>query len=91
MNSSAPYAERTKLRALVATMEREISRVARPITTDQGATQTNGLLASWAVLVESLALGPEPELGHCPFCNHLIMRAATRCRDCWRQLPGDLP
>ena len=83
---SLPDAERSRLRAIVATIDREISRLPRQVTTDDGRTPPNGLLASWADLVEALALGPEPEVRECPHCKHIGMRAATVCGYCWTKL-----
>jgi hypothetical protein len=46
----------------------------------------DALLASWAALVDLLALGPEPEVRECPACRHIGMRAASRCGYCWTEL-----
>ena len=37
-------------------------------------------------LVDSLALGPAPEMRECPVCKHRGLRAATRCGFCWTAL-----
>jgi len=66
-------------------MAREILRLPRQVTDDDRANP-NGLLASWADLIEQLALGPEPEVRECPVCKHIGMRAATRCGHCWTKL-----
>ena len=69
------------LRPIVESVDREMSRLlARP------DSDTSALIASWAKLVEYLALGPAPELRACPFCGSDGMRAATRCGACWRKL-----
>lgn len=93
MNSpqfSVPDSARSRLRATVATVDheirREISRLPIQITDDDGKKPTNGLAASWADLVEQLALGPEPEVRECPVCKHIGMRAATLCGHCWTKL-----
>jgi hypothetical protein len=88
MNSqrfAVPDAARSKLRATVARIEREISRLPTQVTDDTGSPP-NGLLASFADLVEQLALGPEPETRECPVCKHIGMRAATLCGYCWTKL-----
>lgn len=76
---SLPDTARSRIRAIVATIDREMSRLPRRVATD-------GLLASWADLVDELALGPEPEVRECPVCKHVGMRAATLCGHCWTKL-----
>ena len=73
------------LRPIVENLDREMSRfLAR---SQEGASaDATALLASWAELVEFLALGPAPELRACPFCGGMGMRVATRCGTCWRKL-----
>jgi hypothetical protein len=74
------------LRPIVETLDREMSRLlARP------GDDTGALLASWAELVEYLALGPPRELRACPSCGRVGMRAATRCGTCWRKLVPPAP
>lgn len=88
MNSpglSVADAARSRLRTTVATLEREISRLPRQATGDS-KDPSDGLLASFTDLVEQLALGPEPEVRHCPVCRHIGMRAATLCGYCWTKL-----
>jgi hypothetical protein len=65
------------LRTLVATIERELASAAPAVE----------LRDAWSSLVDTLALGPPPELRTCPTCQHVGMRAATRCMHCWSQLP----
>ena len=75
------------LRPIVESLDREMSRfVAR-----SGDGDVTGLLASWAALVDYLALGPPPELQACRFCGSIGMRAATRCGTCWRKLEPPIP
>ncbi len=83
--SSGPDAARSRLRATVATIEREISRLPRSLTDGDGGPP-NGLRASFADLVEQLGLGPEPEVRKCPVCERIPMRSATRCGYCWTRL-----
>jgi hypothetical protein len=74
------------LRPIVENVDREMSRLlARP------DGDTTALLASWAQLIEYLALGPAPELRACPFCGSIGMRDATRCATCWRKLVPPVP
>ena len=97
---AVPDAARSRLRATIATIEREMARL--PPDEGAGHGPANGLSAwaddggqgpphgvlraAWADLVDQLALGPEPELRECPFCQHVGMRAATRCGHCWKRL-----
>src|SRR5688572_8254325 len=83
-----PERDRVRLRAVVATIDRELSRQSLEVTSDH-LESNRGLMASWAQLVELLALGLAPEVVACPACKHLCMRAATRCGHCWATLaPG---
>ena len=66
----------TKLRAIVAVLEQEIVQV----------SATPALKASWAELVEALALGPTPQTRECPACHGTGFRAASRCGQCWAAL-----
>jgi hypothetical protein len=78
-----------RLRPLVEALDREMSRsLARGYV---GADDTTALLASWAKLVEFLALEPAPALRACPFCGSIGMRAATLCGTCWRKLEPPAP
>lgn len=77
------------LRPIVEDVEREIARLrARAVT---AGDDDAGLRASWAALVEFLALGPAPELRACPSCGSVGMRAATRCGACWTKLEPTAP
>jgi hypothetical protein len=77
---------RAGLRVVVSDIERELSCLAREAPAAQHRTALEGLTASWAKLVELLALGTAPELRECPRCGHSGMRAATRCGNCWSVL-----
>jgi hypothetical protein len=61
-------------------------RLPRQVADDATGSSPAVLLASFADLVEQLALGPEPEVRECPVCKHLGMRAATLCGYCWTKL-----
>lgn len=80
-----PDGARGALRALVATIDREMSRLSEPTRGEANGT-TKELRGSWTKLVELLALGPVPEVRECPVCGHIGMRAATRCGHCWTKL-----
>ncbi|NVB82911.1 MAG: hypothetical protein HOV81_31325 [Kofleriaceae bacterium] len=74
--SNAHYSDAavTKLRAIVHTIDQEISHA--PPT----------LRAAWAELVDVLALGPAAQTRECPACHNVGMRAASRCGHCWAAL-----
>jgi hypothetical protein len=76
-------AMRSRLRTVVASIDREMAQLPEH---DGGVEQTQALRASWAELVELLALGPEPKVRQCPFCKHLVMHSATLCHHCWTKL-----
>ena len=88
--SSRPDAAHSRLRATIATIEREISCLPKQAT-DDGGSPANRLLASWTDLVDQLAMGPEPAVRECPVCKHIGMRAARLCGYCWTKLapPAD--
>ncbi|HTE55962.1 MAG TPA: hypothetical protein VK698_34150 [Kofleriaceae bacterium] len=88
---SGPDPARTRLRATIATVERELALLPGAGAGDGGVTPRARLLASWADLVDQLQLGPEPPVRECPVCRHIGMRAATLCGYCWTKLtPPDL-
>jgi hypothetical protein len=72
-NATYPDGTANKLRAIVATIDKEIVRV----------PPTDELRAAWVELVDALALGPAPETRECPSCHRIGMRAASRCGFCW--------
>jgi len=75
-----------RLRAIVTTIDRALSRLWVEGTAEDPREVNRGLLAVWAQLVELLAPALAPELRHCPTCKHACMRAATRCGHCWAML-----
>ena len=85
-HSSIPQATRSRLRVIVSTVEREISRLPGQAGADGSSTPPSALAAAFADLVQELALGTEPELRECPVCKHMGMRAATLCGYCWTKL-----
>ena len=81
-NVSFGDAARGNLRALIDTIDREITQLS-PSGAGHPATP---LRASWTELVKQLALGPEPATRECPTCHSVGMRAASRCGQCWAKL-----
>jgi hypothetical protein len=79
-------AARSRLRATVAKVEREIARLPARNIGEGGESPASELGACFADLVEQLALGPEPEVRECPVCKRIVRRAATRCGSCWSKL-----
>jgi hypothetical protein len=82
-NVSFGDAARGNLRALVETVDREITRLPLP---GDGTPAADGLHASWNKLVKQLALGTAPETRQCPVCHSTGMRTASRCGNCWAKL-----
>jgi hypothetical protein len=76
--SNAPYPDAaiTKLREIVALIDREIVQ----------APPSAALRAAWSQLVDVLALGPPAETRECPSCHGIGMRGASRCGHCWASL-----
>lgn len=69
---------RTHLRSTLAKIDHELAQ----LPGHGGAA----LIASFADLVGTLDLGPEPETRVCPVCGRVGMRAATHCGHCWTKL-----
>jgi hypothetical protein len=83
---SVPDPKSSKLRATIAAIERDLSRLPPEIVDGGGVAAVDGLRASVAELVRQLALGPEPAYRQCPVCQHILMRGATVCGYCWTKL-----
>ena len=83
---SVPDAKRSRLRATIAAIERELARFPAEVTNDNRVTPADSLRASVADLVGQLALGPEPAYRQCPVCKRVGMRVATVCGHCWTKL-----
>jgi hypothetical protein len=83
---SVPDSKRSRLRATVAAIERDLAQLPPEIASDNRATAADGLRASVADLIQQLALGPEPEYRQCPVCKHFVMRVASVCGHCWTKL-----
>ncbi len=82
-HAKGPDPARSRLRATVAKMDRELEALR---ATSPGASGHDALFASFADLVDQLALGPEPEVRECPKCGGIGMRIATVCGACWTKL-----
>lgn len=82
---NGPDAARSRLRAAISTIEKEVARLPAPEGEDSGSAR-HGLLAGVASLSTLLALGPEPEVRTCPTCKKIGMRAASMCGHCWTKL-----
>lgn len=83
---NGPDAARSRMRATVAVIERELARLRKDGTDGDGKSTLDGLTAPWADLVAQLALGPEPEVRNCPSCKAIGIREATTCGFCWTKL-----
>ncbi|MGD0836294.1 MAG: hypothetical protein ABSB49_06585 [Polyangia bacterium] len=81
-------ADVSKLRTMVAAVEKEMALVLGTLTTSETQPRKTALEMTWSNLVGMLDLGPEPEMRVCPECQHLCMMGATRCANCWIQLPA---
>jgi hypothetical protein len=79
-------ADVSRLRSLVAGVEKEVALVLSTLATAEGQPRKTALEMTWSNLVKMLDLGPEPEMRVCPDCKHLCMLGATRCGNCWSQL-----
>ena len=83
---------RTRLRAVVATIDQEVLNLSRQaMGDDQSAKERGRLSSSWAELVKLLELGPAPQVRECPVCKRTGMREATRCGYCWAKLSAPAP
>jgi hypothetical protein len=78
--------DRVRLRAIVATIDRELSGLSREAPPADRHQSESVLKASWGELVELLALGVAPEVRECPACQHLCRWNATLCGHCWAKL-----
>jgi hypothetical protein len=50
------------------------------------SAQMTTLRASWADLVQLMAIEPAQPTRECPSCGHRGLRIAIRCGFCWRKL-----
>jgi len=86
-HARGPDPVRSRLRATVAKMDREMATLRTPGAADaDGKGLHHALIASFDDLVHQLALGPEPQVRECPKCGGIGMRVATTCWTCWTKL-----
>jgi hypothetical protein len=92
-HAKGPDPARSRLRATVAKMDRELAALKTAAKADpDGKGLHDALFASFDDLVDQLALGPEPEVRECPKCGGIGMRVATVCGTCWTKLtPPQIP
>lgn len=76
-------AQRIRLRATIASIEREAARLIQQVTDEDGKRPRNDLLESCADLLEQLDLQSEPLVIACPLCGYDGRRDATICGYCW--------
>jgi len=87
---TTPYFERrdektAERHAMIAQIAGELGALpARE--TESGDAKLAGLRASWAKLIEVMALEPVPAARACPTCTFIGLRAATKCMNCWIEL-----
>jgi len=76
--SNAHYSDAAvaKLRAIVATIEKQIT----------DAAPAPALQAAWTELVSVLDLGTATPTRECPRCKGVGFAAASRCSNCWSAL-----
>lgn len=91
MNWDAIEPERSKLRALVASVESEIAELRSQAPGAGHAAGLTSLIGAWERVVTQLALGAEPSLRACPHCRRSILEAAVRCRYCMSRSPAAVP
>lgn len=80
---TAPDEAHSRLRAIMATLERQIASVGEGPNPDEAR---RALFVTFRTLVAELGIGPEPQTRKCPNCGNIGMQAATRCGYCWATL-----
>lgn len=83
---SVSTADLTRLRTLVAAVDKEIALLPGATKPADKEHPNTALAVVWANLVELLDLGPEPETRACPQCGRLYPVGDSRCGHCWATL-----
>jgi hypothetical protein len=83
---AGPDAARSRIRTIVASIDRELERLTKDGASSDGKSVVAGLEGPWTDLVAQLALGPEPAVRECPSCGGIGVREATLCGFCWTRL-----
>jgi hypothetical protein len=83
---SSSGADLSRLRTLVAAVDKEVVHDSGSSTAADGQTSKSALNTTWSCLVEMLDLGTEPEMRTCQTCKHSCTLGATRCDHCWTSL-----
>jgi hypothetical protein len=78
--------QQARLRELMGAIEREIACLSHEGTVGDHQAARLGLTASWAALVQLLAVGDAAETRTCSFCTRTVLRTAARCVYCWARL-----
>jgi hypothetical protein len=76
---------RNTLRPMVEALDHRMAAFLDSVAPADRAAATM-LRTSWQALVDTLALGPAPEMRACPVCAHHVMRAASLCDRCWSKI-----
>lgn len=84
-------ADLSRLRTLVAAVDKEIVHDSGSSTAAGSQTPRSALNLTWSRLVEMLDLGTEPEMRTCPTCKHLCTLGTMRCSHCWTSLLPLIP
>ena len=79
---------RSKLRALVATLQEQMSRLDTALQGGPATAQFGSVADAWRALSSALDLGAEPPLRACPNCQRRVPIEATRCRYCMANSPA---
>jgi hypothetical protein len=79
---------RSKLRALAAKLQEQISLLDSALQGGSAPAQFVSVADAWRELSGALDLGAEPALRSCPSCQRRVPVEATRCRYCMATSPA---
>lgn len=75
-----------KLRLALENVDKNLTALTTAPSADtQQSRMLEDLRGSFQVVLDLLALEPEPERRACPFCGGPMRRLATRCVHCWKK------